>query len=186
MKKYTIVITLLAVVAIALGGISIFLTLQIRNLNAPIAWEAYNELTDTLFEELSNTKKISDEELLITGLIGIPWAVGENDIIDNNSAMRTKRFIQVDTDDTETDIYVVTFFSPNIKDTGFSGVFRQYPENGNRRMLSCSTSYAPGTVIFTVAFAKETDTIDTNSIVTKELAVMANVQRIVDSYLAGS
>jgi hypothetical protein len=147
---------------------------------AAVSWKRYNSQTDSLFWALSQRSKTEPETVTVTGVEGIPWADGENDVYEGKSTKPMKRVLHVLLDDSAVDAFVVTYYAPDIQSSGFGGVFRQYPSDGSRRMLSSSTTYETGMLITTFVFAKDENNIDPNEIVTKELALTADIQNILD------
>jgi hypothetical protein len=179
MTRETRPIFILSVVILLLIGLTAYLALQLHRQNASVEWETYHSQTDILFEKLAEQHQTEKEGRIITGLVGIPWAEGEDDLVDNNTEMPAKRMLHVLLDD-ETDAFVVSYYAPNVKGTGFAGVFRQYPTDEQQRMLSSSTSYVPGMIISTFVFPKNEEKIDNNSMVEKELALVAEIQTILE------
>lgn len=180
MTRETRRILILSVVIFLLVGLTAYMALLLNRQNAGVEWETYNAQTNILFQKLAERHQTEKEGRIITGIVGIPWAECEDDLVENNSEMPAKRMLHVLLDDHETDAFVVSYYAPNVKGTGFAGVFRQYPMDENQRMLSSSTSYIPGMIISTFVFPQNEDNIDRNSIVEKELALMAEIQTILE------
>ena len=153
---------------------------QLHQKNTSIDWDTYNTKTDILFQKLSDQHLVEKEGIIITGVIGVPWAKYGDDSVAGNSGMPAKRMLHVLLDDNEIDAFVVSYYAPNINGTGFAGMFRQYPSDGDQRMLSSSTSYVPGMIVSTFVFAKDNGNIDENSIVKKELALMGEIQTMLE------
>lgn len=176
LKKVTIV---LAVATLLLaGGLAFVLFSHMQEYK----WEYYDAATSRLFEELGKTNKVKSQDgILITGIAGIPWAEGTDDIVEGDVLKPAKRYLQVFPDDVEAEVYVVTFFAPSIREKGFAGVFRQIADDVETRMFSCSICYAPGMVIATCAFPESEAELDKNAFVSAEMGVMAQVQEIIDA-----
>lgn len=179
-KGKRLLLFIMSATILLLACITVYLAVQLQQKDAGIAWEIYDSKADILFQELSRQYPSEKEDGIITGVIGIPWAEYPDDIIEDNPEMPTKRVLQVHLGDGDVDAFVVAYYAPYINDMGFAGVFRQYPTDDTIRMLSSSTSYAPGIIISTFAFPTDNEEIDPNVFVEKELELTAKIQTILE------
>lgn len=183
MKKLKTLTAVLAAATLLLAGALVYVLVSDAE---EYSWEYYNAATDRLFEELAKTNVVEPQtSILITGIVGIPWAEGTDDIVDGNVWMPRKRYLRVLPDDSETEVYVVTFFAPEIDQKAFVGVFR-HEDQEKWYMLSCSVCHVPGMVVATYAFPKNDAKVERNAFVRAEMGTMAQVQNILDAMEAGS
>ena len=181
MKQARKSIWALAVLCAILAALAAVLFFRLSRQKTDLAWEDYNRATDYLFQSLSKTRQTGREVIVNTGLIGIPWAQGDDDSMNGNSGMPRKRVLQVDIDDTEIMAYVVTYYAPQLHGSGFAGVFRQNPQGESHQMLSSTTSYVSGMLVTSFVFAKNEEEINENAIVVKEMALCAEVQKLLET-----
>ncbi len=183
MKKLKTLAVAFAATTLLLAGALVYL---LASDAGEYSWEYYNAATDRLFEELAKTNVVEPERsTLITGIVGIPWAEGTDDIVDGNVGMPRKRYLRVLPDDSETEVYVVTFFAPKIDEKAFVGVFR-HEDQERWDILSCSVCHVPGMVVATYAFPKNDAKVEGNAFVRAEMGTMAQVQNILDAMEADS
>lgn len=145
-----------------------------------VSWETYNANVDTLFAELSALSVTESKDILITGIVGIPWAEGANDVMDENSGKPRKRLLQVMLTDAQAEAYVVAYYAPGVTGKGYGGIFRQYPEEGSSRLLTSTTSYVPGMIVTTYVFGKDETNLDEDAVVKRDFELTADVQEILD------
>lgn len=190
MKKLKTLTAVLAATTLLLAGALVYVLVSDTE---EYSWEYYNAATDRLFEELAKTNVTEPERsTLITGIVGIPWAEGTDDIVDGNVGMPRKRYLRLLPDDSETEVYVVTFFAPKIDEKAFVGLFRhhdglfKYDNHERWDMLSCSICHVPGMVVATYAFPKNDAGVEDEPFVGAEMRTMGQVQNILDAMEADS
>lgn len=190
MKKLKTLTAVLAATTLLLAGALAYVLISDAK---EYSWEYYNAATDRLFEELAKTNVVEPQtSILITGIVGIPWAEGTDDIVDGNVWMPRKRYLRVLPDDSETEVYVVTFFAPEIDEKAFVGLFRhhagliKHDDQERWDVLSCSICHVPGMVVATYAFPKTDAGVEDEPFVGAEMETMAQVQNILDAMEADS
>ncbi len=187
MKKLKTLAVAFAATTLLLAGALVYL---LASDAGEYSWEYYNAATDCLFEELAKTNVVEPQtSILITGIVGIPWAEGTDDIVDGNVGMPRKRYLRVLPDDSEVEVYVVTFFAPKIDEKAFVGLFRHYDSLDDQErwhVLSCSICHVPGMVVATYAFPKNDAKVERDAFVRAEMGTMAQVQNILDAMEADS
>lgn len=170
-----------AVIALAAAVLAAALTataLYRGNREAPVSWEEYSATVDWILAELGKHMRIGQEEQIITVHRRMPWADRETDTMDEDPNRRRKRAVRVDLENESYELYMITYYTPEITAKGFAGVFRLY--NTEHNLVMC-TAYAPGITVTALAIPLDNEAeIDYDQTYT-EYDLISDIQIIIDA-----